>query len=157
MTGSRGPISSTARTAHGNVRKVVAQDTARMPAPPPRLSWTPETADAWITFWGSPLAAAVAPVDLPQILALYDLIDTRAILLANIATEGATVVGSRGQPALHPGIRAVANLSTQLNALADRFMLSPGARARLGVDYAGGASAADSEAARIARILDGPS
>lgn len=157
MTGTRGPISGRARTNEKNVRRfTVAQGDRPMCGPPPRDTWSPETKTAWATYWRSPLGAAAAPVDLPQLLALYDLIDTRARLLAELAeTASIMVTGSKGQPAVHPSLRALNIIGGQVNALADRFGIGPASRTRLGVDLAGMAAAEDAEEARWAAILSG--
>ena len=127
-----------------------------MPAPPPREPWTDETKAAWATYWHSGLGAAAAPVDAPQLFALYDLIDTRARLLAELAEAASVMVtGSKGQPAVHPALRALNIIGGQVNALADRFGLGPAARARLGIEHAGGHAAEDTRAARVAALLDG--
>lgn len=151
--GARGPLPKSSTT---RIRYAVAADAAAMPKPPAREGWLPETVDAYDTFWASNVARSVAPVDLPELFALFDLRDQRARLLQQITDDGGvTVTGSRGQPALHPSVRALAAIGGTIERLADRFGCSPAARTRLGLDAAGATGAADARAGRIAAILAG--
>ncbi len=68
---------------------------------------------------------------------------------------GLTVIGSRGQSALHPAVRALQGLGGAIKRLADRFGCSPAARTRLGLDAAGTLAHEDAEDARVAALLDG--
>lgn len=101
------------------------------------VSWThPATQRAWDSFWRSPLALYVIEPDVPQLIRLHELYDTRATLLARQRTAGITVKGSQGQRVLNPIHKLVQELGEQIGAIEDRFGISPDSRRRLNLDLA---------------------
>lgn len=87
----------------------------------------------WADFWASPLAQnVVLPTDIPALERLWRLYDERE-RSSRAARRQRIVVGSQGQPVLHPLLRYVAELDAEIRQLEDRFGLTPLSRLRLGI------------------------
>lgn len=104
-----------------------------MPAPNAPSGLLTSLRRTWTAFWGSPLAQnVVLPTDIPALERLWRLYDERE-RASRAARRQRIVVGSQGQPVLHPLLRYVGDLDAEIRQLEDRFGLTPLARLRLGI------------------------
>jgi len=116
-----------------------------VPAPPEGLS--AGNLPAWGGFWRSPLAKAVDPVtDLPALTRLFRLYDDIERIKPLFDAEP-LVVGSTGQPALHPFGKLLDAYRAEARNLEDRFGLNPKSRLQLGIHMADAVKKANEAAA----------
>lgn len=131
----------------------LAETPSRLATPDPPAGLSDETLATWESYWSSPVAGAVVESDLPALHRLFGYRDawTRTAQdLADLeATDGIIVIGSTGQPVLHPLTKLLGSIEANMRPLEDRFGLTPLARLRLGITVA---EAESSLAAHNARI-----
>lgn len=89
--------------------------------------------EVWRAVWQAGGGAYSPETDRNLILRYAELHDRRADLLDLIHTEGLSVVGSTGQPAIHPGLRFVESTERELRAIETAIGFTPEARMRLGI------------------------
>jgi P27 family predicted phage terminase small subunit len=122
------------RRQRRNRRDLVIVPSDPAPTPPAPSGLLAASTRAWSTLWGSPLASAFLPSDLPALSRLFELRDER-VRAFRAARKARVVQGSKGQPVLSPMVGYVASLDAEIRNLEDRFGLTPRARLQLGVTF----------------------
>ncbi|MCX5153691.1 phage terminase small subunit P27 family [Streptomyces sp. NBC_00291] len=89
--------------------------------------------EVWRAVWQAGGGAYSPETDRNVILRYAELHDRRADLLDLIHKEGLSVVGSTGQPAIHPAMRYVESTERELRAIENAIGFTPEARMRLGI------------------------
>ncbi|WP_344031242.1 phage terminase small subunit P27 family [Streptomyces luteireticuli] len=89
--------------------------------------------EVWRAVWQAGAGAYSPDTDRNIILRYAELHDRRADFLALIDAEGLSVVGSTGQPAVHPAMRYVESTERELRAIETAIGFTPEARMRLGI------------------------
>ncbi|MGW0522858.1 phage terminase small subunit P27 family [Crossiella sp. NPDC003009] len=107
---------------------------ASAPTPPDTLGEIGRR--VWNEVWSAGAGAYVAATDHFAIARYAELHERRLVLLEIAAEDGYVSVGSTGQPAVHPALRAVDSIETKLAQLEDRLGLNPDSRIRLGLSAA---------------------
>lgn len=106
-----------------------------VPTLPGRRKLLAQTVRAWEAFWSSELAQLADPVDcataLPRLFRMYD----ERERFERLVLETPMAVGSTGQPVVNPAAGQVASLDGRINALEDRFGITPMARLKLGITF----------------------
>ncbi|MFF3557331.1 phage terminase small subunit P27 family [Streptomyces tsukubensis] len=102
--------------------------------------------EVWRAVWQAGSGAYSPDTDRNIIMRYAELHDRRADLLALIDAEGLSVVGSTGQPAIHPAMRYVETTERELRAIETVIGFTPEARMRLGIAAAEARRAAASPA-----------
>ena len=101
--------------------------------PPPREEWLPETIESWDRFSRSQMASVLdLGADGMALYRLFDLYD-EGRRIRQVTWAEPLVEGSRGQPMLHPLLRRLSGIESQMLALEDRFGMNPKARLALGI------------------------
>ncbi len=132
MTRAKNPAQ---RTGHANA--TATPDAApvvyegRAPRVPAHLKASGR--EVWRAVWQAGGGAYSPDTDRNVILRYAELHDRRADLLALIDAEGLSVVGSTGQPAMHPALRFVESTERELRAIENAIGFTPEARMRLGI------------------------
>ena len=98
------------------------------PPPAPRSLQSAGRA-TWRRCWAT--AYWLLPADYDAVWQLARLTDERTQLAADVARDGATVAGSRGQPRPHPAVAMMRELDKALPQAHEALGLTPAARARL--------------------------
>ena len=102
-------------------------------APPAPSGLLKRTRERWDAFWRSPLGSVVSPeTDVSALERLFTLYDERERAY-RVVRKQRVVIGSTGQPVLHPLARQLCSYDGEIRQLEDRFGLTPMARLRLGV------------------------
>ena len=104
-----------------------------MPEPPPKM--LAATKADWVEFWSSELSTLVKPADLPALRRLFSLQDERRRYMNAAEKDGRIQLGSTGQLVMHPLLKHMSTIDSQITALEDRFGLTPLARLKLGVNF----------------------
>lgn len=109
--------------------------------------------DSWAEFWATELASLVQPGDHRALTRLWQLYDLRERMQrAALAQPFAT--GSTGQIVTHPALKEMASLDGRIQALEDRFGLTPKARLQLGVTLGNAAKSLDDMNRQFAEEVD---
>lgn len=90
------------------------------------------TQSAWELFWRSDVAGLVVDADRPALRRLFEYYDLRERMLSAFLAEPFTT-GSTGQTVAHPASKEVASLEARIQALEDRFGITPAGRLKLGI------------------------
>ncbi|HLW95255.1 MAG TPA: P27 family phage terminase small subunit [Solirubrobacteraceae bacterium] len=117
------------RATGGRAPEIVGLPSAAPPVPPAGLG------AAGVAAWGSAFASAAwlqTEADVALVGQFADLHDERADLIALIAAEGRTTVGSQGQLVSHPAVVQLRAVEASIAKLAATLGLGPQNRARLG-------------------------
>ncbi len=126
----------------GNVQAI----TSVAPDAPQRADGKPILAAvraAWVEFWDSDLSGLVLPADMPAMVRLFRMYDSRE-RMERAYLDAPFSTGSTGQVVIHPAAKEVASLDGRITALEDRFGITPMGRLKLGVTF--GAAAKSLEA-----------
>ena len=115
------------------LRPVIAGEQPSMPEPPPKMLVA--TKADWAEFWAGELATLVKPADMPALRRLFILHDERRRYMNAAQKDGRIQLGSTGQLAIHPLLKHISTIDSQITALEDRFGLTPMARLKLGVNF----------------------
>lgn len=91
-----------------------------------------ETRQAWATFWESDVSGLVLDADRPALERLFGMYDVRERMLRTYLAQPFST-GSTGQLKMHPAAAEVASLDGRIQALEDRFGITPAARLKLGI------------------------
>lgn len=122
----------------------------KIPKPPAGL--TAESKKRWDGFWRSKLAAYVDPgADLHRLERWIKDVDEFDRLRKAYDKER-VVEGSKGQPRLNPIASRLAQLEKQIVAAENEFGMTPAARLKLGIVFAGGGP---TTAADLNAMIDG--
>lgn len=132
-----GPLPKPAHKAQGHrphaALQILPASAIADKAPPPPAGLLKKTAEQWAAFWMSPVASAADPItDLPAIARLFTAYDELE-RVGPVFRKQRIVEGSTGQPTLNPLSKYIAQLTTEIVALEDRFGLTPKSRLALGI------------------------
>lgn len=139
--GLRGPLPKAEGRLRRNKRTddigdlPVIVDVSAVPVPPAAKTWLAPTKQDWEEYWRSPVAALMITSSEPALRRLFDLRDEweRAMRVhrrKRIHTE------ESGRQRNSPQLDAIRQLESLIRPLEDRFGLSPGSAAKLGINVA---------------------
>ena len=112
-------------TSEGDVRAEGVPDTPR--------GLSPRSQESWVRLWSSPIARVMLPqLDGETVEMLLRLRDERDIEM-RMGRRQRVVMGSQGQPVVHPLIAHAIVIQKEIRNLEDRLGLNPTARLRLGI------------------------
>lgn len=103
--------------------------------PDPPLKMLAGTKADWAEFWAGELATLVKPADMPALRRLFILHDERRRYMNAAQKDGRIQLGSTGQLVIHPLLKHISTIDSQITVLEDRFGLTPMARLKLGVNF----------------------
>lgn len=118
----------------GDVGLVVVPISGGAAVPDPPREWLKATREQWATFWVSPVAQLVLPVDTPSVERLFSMYDMRA-RAERVYRKAPVVSGSMGQQVLSPMAGEIHALDKTITTLEDRLGITPLARLKLGVKF----------------------
>lgn len=114
-------------------KKLSVVPAAMAKAPEPDKAWLSRTKTEWALFWGSEVASLVDGPGEIGLRRLFELVDERHRVRRALAKEDRVVVGSTGQPTLHPLVKDLRALEANILQLEDRYGFSARAKLNIGV------------------------